>query len=101
MIVCPYCYCNDPDCENPLFCEVYMMAEENARLPTELVIKDEERDLEFKLLLGNALFRDNACLVLQLVESDARLTLTPGKETVFGRFDPDGTDASQVDLSPY
>ncbi len=78
-----------------------MMADENARLPTELVDKDEEQDLEFKLLLGNALFRENACLVLQLVESDARLTITPGKETLFGRFDPDGLDSSQVDLSPY
>jgi FHA domain-containing protein len=77
------------------------MADENTQLPTELVVKDEQSDLEFKLLLGNALFRENACLVLQLVESDARLTITPGKETVFGRFDPDRLDGSQVDLSPY
>src|SRR6266496_5457633 len=98
MKVCPYC--SDLDCENPLFCEAYTMTEENARLPTELVINDEERDLEFKLLLGNALFRDNACLVLQLVESDARLTLTPGKKTVLGRFDPHRLDSSQLALSP-
>ena len=77
------------------------MPNENAQLPTDLVIKDEESDLEFKLLLGNALFRENACLVLQLVESDARLTITPDKETLFGRFDPDGNNPSQVDLSPY
>ena len=78
-----------------------MMPNENAQLPTELVIKDEGRELEFKLLLGNALFSESACLVFQLVESDARLTITPGKETVFGRFDPDGLDPSKVDLSPY
>ena len=78
-----------------------MTPNDSARLPTELVVKDEERDAEFKLLLGNALFRENACLVFQLVESDARLTITPGKETVFGRFDPEGNDPSQVDLSPY
>jgi hypothetical protein len=99
MKVCPYCA--DPDCENLLFCEAYAMPDETARPPTELVIKDTERDLEFKLLLGNALFQDNSCLVLHLTESDAQLTLTPDKETLFGRFDPDTKDPSQVDLSPY
>jgi hypothetical protein len=77
------------------------MPNENAQLPTDLVIKDDASDLEFKLLLGNALFRENACLVLQLVESDSRLTITPDKETLFGRFDPEGNNPSQVDLSPY
>lgn len=77
------------------------MPEESARPPTELIVKNEERDLEFKLLLGNALFQENSCLVIQFPEADINLSLTPGRETLLGRFENNGSDPSQVDLTTY
>jgi hypothetical protein len=78
-----------------------MPASSEARLPTDVFGKDDERDLEFKLLLGNALFQDHSCLVLEILESDRSLMVTPGKETLFGRFNPNDPDQSRIDLSPY
>jgi pSer/pThr/pTyr-binding forkhead associated (FHA) protein len=78
-----------------------MTSNDSQRLPTELVNSQEENDTEFKMLLGNALFNEQACLVLQVANSDTPLSLKPGKETYFGRFDPNALEPSQVDLSPY
>jgi hypothetical protein len=75
--------------------------EDNVPLPTEIVARDLEKDLEFKMLLGNALFSQNANLVIQFADPDASLTLTPAKETFFGRFETAKAEASQVDLSPF
>lgn len=70
-------------------------------LPTEIVTRDPEKDLEFKMLLGNALFRENASLVIQFADLDTSLTLTPTKETFLGRFEAGKAEASEVDLSPF
>lgn len=70
-------------------------------LPTEIVIKNIENDLEFKMLLGNALFTENAALVIQFANPDVSLTLTPTRETFLGRFEAGTAEASQVDLSPF
>jgi len=70
-------------------------------LATEIVKRDLEQDLEFKMLLGNALFLEQATLVVQFADSDSTVTLTPGRETLFGRFDPDGGQPGYVDLGVY
>jgi pSer/pThr/pTyr-binding forkhead associated (FHA) protein len=70
-------------------------------LPTEIVARDLEKDLEFKMLLGNALFSENASLVIQFADPETRLTLTPTRETFFGRFEAGKAEAYQVDLSPF
>jgi pSer/pThr/pTyr-binding forkhead associated (FHA) protein len=77
------------------------MPDESTRPPTELIVKNEEHDLEFKLLLGNALFQESSCLVVQFPEFDVSLTLNPGRETLFGRFENNGSDPAQVDLTSY
>jgi pSer/pThr/pTyr-binding forkhead associated (FHA) protein len=53
------------------------------------------------MLLGNALFTEQANLVIEIGALDVSLTLIPGRETLFGRFDPNAGIPSQIDLSPY
>jgi len=100
MKICPYC--TDIECDNPLFCAAYVPSSDAAaQVETEVFTQSEERDLEFKMLLGNALFSENACLMLQMIDSRLTLSLSPGRETYFGRFDGNGSEPAHVDLSPY
>jgi hypothetical protein len=97
-VVCRYC--NDPDCDNPLFCESY----EPKAAPADTVHMGdllESLSLPVSDMWGNALFSKHTLLMLQIAGNSVSLVLHPTERVLLGRVGENEAGERVFDLSPY
>jgi len=94
--ICPYC--NDPECENPMFCAAY---EPDAALRTVAMHDMEALDLPVQDMWGNALFSQHRLLLLQIAGVTASLVLHPNERILLGRMNERASEEHVLDLTAY
>ncbi len=95
--ICPYC--DDPECENPLFCAAY---EPDATVLSTVNMGDAAAlDLPVQDMWGNALFSEHTLLLLHIAGVTESLVLHPTERIVLGRMDERTAEARSLDLTPY